>query len=90
MDGTDRNLEIPTRGLVPQPIKNFTAAGAGTQKPLGMLGDSLAGGREARDEAASLTHGYPIAPNMHTNTGTPWLLPLLAQSTNAFSRRPWL
>lgn len=43
MDGTDRNLEIPTRGLVPQPIKNFTAAGAGTQKPLGLWGDSLAG-----------------------------------------------
>lgn len=33
MDGTDRNLEIPTRGLVPQPIKDFAAAGAGTQKP---------------------------------------------------------
>ena len=43
MDRTDRNLEIPTRGLVPQPIKNFTAAGAGTRKPLGLWGDSLAG-----------------------------------------------
>ena len=35
MDGTDRNLEIPTRGLVPQPIKDFADAGAGTQKPSG-------------------------------------------------------
>lgn len=35
MDGTDRNLEIPTLGLVPQPIKDFIATGAGTSKPLG-------------------------------------------------------
>lgn len=33
MDGTDRNLEIPTRGLVPQPIKDFTATGVGIWKP---------------------------------------------------------
>lgn len=33
MDGTDRNLEIPTQGLAPQPIKDFSAIGAGTQKP---------------------------------------------------------
>lgn len=34
MDGTDRNLEIPTWGLVPQPIKDFfTATEAGTLKP---------------------------------------------------------
>lgn len=76
MDGTDRNLEIPTRGLVPQPIKNFTAAGAGTRKPLGLWGDSLAGA----EKPLSLTHGYPMAPNMHTHTG----------SHPAFSRRLWL
>lgn len=35
MDGTDRNLEIPTRGLLPPLIKDFAAAGAGTQKPEG-------------------------------------------------------
>lgn len=32
MDGTDRNLEIPTQGLL-QLIKDFAAAGVGTQKP---------------------------------------------------------
>lgn len=57
MDGTDRNLEIPTRGLVPQPIKNFTAAGAGTRKPLGLWGDSLAGA----EKPLSLT-GTPWLP----------------------------
>lgn len=46
MDGTDRNLEIPTRGLVPQPIKDFTAAGAETQKLQGLQEGSLLRGKE--------------------------------------------
>ena len=68
MDGTDRNLEIPTRGLVPQPIKNFTAAGAGTRKPLGLWGDSLAGAErlEMRQEVPWLA-----ASSIATASGEP-------------------
>lgn len=57
MDGTDRNLEIPTRGLVPQPIKDFAAAGAGTQKPSGPCRQS-GGGKDLGKREQPLFHAH--------------------------------
>lgn len=72
MDGTDRNLEIPTRGLVPQPIKNFIAAGAGTLKPLGLWGDSLVGAEKVgRGQPLSLTACTPTRIHLSSHPASP-------------------
>lgn len=53
MDGTDRNLEIPTRGAGASTNKGFRCCWGGDTETLRATGDSVVGGKEVGKEGAA-------------------------------------
>lgn len=63
MDGTDRNLEIPTRGAAASTNKRFHCYWGGDMETLGATGDSLVGARRSgRRSSLALTHTHARPP----------------------------